>query len=118
MKLEEYLEIMRVGTPSDKAVAVVKASSDPEMTDDDFHQLTALLKGAARPRVKMTADESKLWAEVSRVNLKLKNLSREIKASVAVLPKSLQEDAVRAFSDTLTLLRGTLADIQNETGEP
>jgi hypothetical protein len=68
MKLEEYEHIMRTGTPSDRARAIAAASNDKELSEEEFHQLTALIKGAVRPRArKMTPDEAKLWAEVSRV---------------------------------------------------
>ena len=67
MKLEEYEQIMRTGTPSDRARAIAAASDDKELSEEDFHQLTALIKGAVRPTArKMTPDEAKLWAEVSR----------------------------------------------------
>ena len=73
MKLEEYEQILRTGTPSDRARAIAAASDDKEVSDEEFHQLTALIKGAVRPSArKMTPDEAKLWAEVSRVNTRLK----------------------------------------------
>ena len=68
MKLEEYEQIMRTGTPSDRARAIAAANDDKELSEEEFHQLTALIKGAVRPSArKMTPDEAKLWAEVSRV---------------------------------------------------
>lgn len=73
MKLEEYEQILRTGTPSDRARAIAAASDDKEVSDEEFHQLAALIKGAVRPSArKMTPDEAKLWAEVSRVNTRLK----------------------------------------------
>ena len=73
MKLEEYEHILRTGTPSDRARAIAAASDDKEVSEEEFHQLTALIKGAVRPSArKMTPDEAKLWAEVSRVNTRLK----------------------------------------------
>ena len=72
MKLEEYEQIMRTGTPSDRARAIAAANDDKELSEEEFHQLTALIKGAVRPSArKMTPDEAKLWAEVSRVNTRL-----------------------------------------------
>lgn len=59
MKLEEYEQIMRTGTPSDRARAIAAASDDKELSEEDFHQLTALIKGAVRPTArKMTPDEA------------------------------------------------------------
>ena len=73
MKLEEYEHILRTGTPSDRARAIAAASNDKELSEEEFHRLTALIKGAVRPSArKMTPDEAKLWAEVSRVNTRLK----------------------------------------------
>ena len=73
MKLEEYEQIMRTGTPSDRARAIAEAGNDKELSEEEFHQLTALIKVAVRPSArKMTPDEAKLWAEVSRVNTRLK----------------------------------------------
>lgn len=69
MKLEEYEHILRTGTPSDRARAIAAASNDKELSEEEFHRLTALIKGAVRPSArKMTPDEAKLWAEVSRLN--------------------------------------------------
>ena len=73
MKLEEYEHIMRTGTPSDRARAIAAASNDKELSEEEFHQLTALIKGAVRPGTrKLTPDEAKLWAEVGRINTRLK----------------------------------------------
>ena len=49
MKLKEYEQIMRTGTPSDRARAIAAASNDKELSEEEFHQLTALIKGAVRP---------------------------------------------------------------------
>lgn len=52
MKLEEYEHIMRTGTPSDRARAIAAASDDKEVSEEELHQLTALIKGgcpAQRP---------------------------------------------------------------------
>ena len=58
MKLEEYEQILRTGTPTDRARAIAAASDDKELSEEEFHQLTALIKGAVRPRArKMTPDE-------------------------------------------------------------
>ena len=67
MTLEEYKNILITGTPSDRARAIVEAGNDRSLTDEEFHELTAMIKGVVRPgRRKMTPDEAKLWAEVSR----------------------------------------------------
>lgn len=44
MKLEEYEHILRTGTPSDRARAIAAASDDKEVSEEEFHQLTALIK--------------------------------------------------------------------------
>ena len=57
MKLEEYEHILRTGTPSDRARAIAAASNDKELSEEEFHQLTALIKGAVRPGTrKLTPD--------------------------------------------------------------
>ena len=94
MKLEEYEHIMRTGTPSDRARAIAAAGNDKELSEEEFHQLTALIKGAVRPSTrKLTPDEAKLWAEVSRVNTRLKQEMVAVSFTVRVLPGDLQEDA-------------------------
>lgn len=87
MKLEEYEQIMRTGTPSDRARAIAEAGNDKELSEEEFHQLTALIKGAVRPSArKMTPDEAKLWAEVSRVNTRLKQEMVAASFTVRALP--------------------------------
>ncbi len=87
MKLEEYEQIMRTGTPSDRARAIAAANDDKELSEEEFHQLTALIKGAVRPSArKMTPDEAKLWAEVSRVNTRLKQEMVAASFTVRALP--------------------------------
>lgn len=49
MKLEEYEQILRTGTPSDRARAIAAASDDKEVSDEEFHQLAALIKGLSGP---------------------------------------------------------------------
>ena len=66
MKLEEYEQIMRTGTPSAR---------------------------------KMTPDEAKLWAEVSRVNTRLKQEMVAASFTVRALPGDLQEDAINTLQD-------------------
>ena len=74
MTLEEYKNILITGTPSDRARAIAEAGNDRSLTDEEFHELTAMIKGVVRPgRRKMTPDEAKLWAEVSRINTRLKD---------------------------------------------
>ena len=63
MTLEDYKNILRTGTPSDRARAIAEAGNDRSLTDEEFHELTAMIKGVVRPaRRKMTPDEAKLWA--------------------------------------------------------
>ena len=105
MKLEEYEHILRTGTPSDRARAIAAASDDKEVSEEEFHQLTALIKGAVRPSArKMTPDEAKLWAEVS--------------FTVRALPDDLQEDAINILSKTVSGMLGDLTRLMAETGEP
>lgn len=119
MKLEEYEQIMRTGTPSDRARAIAAASDDKELSEEDFHQLTALIKGAVRPTArKMTPDEAKLWAEVSRVNTRLKQEMVEASFTVRALPGDLQEDAINILSKTVSGMLGDLTRLMAETGEP
>lgn len=37
MKLEEYEQIMRTGTPSDRARAIAEAGNDKELSEEEFH---------------------------------------------------------------------------------
>lgn len=61
MKLEEYEHIMRTGTPSDRARAIAAAGNDKELSEEEFYQLTALIKGAVRPSTrKLTPDEARV----------------------------------------------------------
>lgn len=70
MTLEEYKNILITGTPSDRARAIAEAGNDRSLTDDEFHELTAMIKGVVRPgRRKMTPDEAKLWAETRMVRV-------------------------------------------------
>jgi len=116
VRLEEYEQILRTGTPSDRARAIAAASDDKEVSDEEFHQLTALIKGAVRPRTrKMTPDEAKLWAEVSRVNTRLKQ--EMVEASFTVRA-DLQEDAINILSKTVSGMLGDLTRLMAETGEP
>lgn len=119
MKLEEYEQILRTGTPSDRARAIAAASDDKELSEEDFHQLTALIKGAVRPTArKMTPDEAKLWAEVSRVNTRLKQEMVAASFTVRALPGDLQEDAINILSKTVSGMLGDLSCLMAETGEP
>ena len=119
MKLEEYEQILRTGTPSDRARAIAAASDDKELSEEEFHQLTALIKGAVRPRArKMTPDEAKLWAEVSRVNTRLKQEMVVASFTVRALPGDLQEDAINILSKTVSGMLGDLTRPMAETGEP
>lgn len=116
MKLEEYEQIMRTGTPSDRARAIAEAGNDKE---EEFHQLTALIKGAVRPAArKMTPDEAKLWAEVSRVNTRLKQEMVAASFTVRALQGDLQEDAINTLSKTVSGMLGDLSRLMAETGEP
>lgn len=119
MKLEEYEQIMRTGTPSDRARAIAAANDDKELSEEEFHQLTALIKGAVRPSArKMTPDEAKLWAEVSRVNTRLKQEMVAASFTVRALPGDLQEDAINTLSKTVSGMLGDLSRLMAETGEP
>lgn len=119
MKLEEYEQIMRTGTPSDRARAIAAASDDKELSEEEFHQLTALIKGAVRPSArKMTLDEAKLWAEVSRVNTRLKQEMVAASFTVRALPGDLQEDAINILSKTVSGMLGDLSRLMAEIGEP
>lgn len=119
MKLEEYEQIMRTGTPSDRARAIAEAGNDKELSEEEFHQLTALIKGAVRPSArKMTPDEAKLWAEVSRVNTRLKQEMVAASFTVRALPGDLQEDAINTLSKTVSGMLGDLSRLMAETGEP
>lgn len=117
MKLEEYEHILRTGTPSDRARAIAAASDDKEVSDEEFHQLAALIKGAVRPSArKMTPDEAKLWAEVSRVNTRLKQEMVAASFTVRALPGDLQEDAINILSKTVSGMLGDLTRLMAETG--
>ena len=119
MKLEEYEQILRTGTPSDRARAIAAASDDKEVSDEEFHQLAALIKGAVRPSArKMTPDEAKLWAEVSRINTRLKDEMVNAGFAVRALPGDLQEDAINVLSRTVSGMLGDLTAMMAETGEP
>lgn len=119
MKLEEYEQIMRTDTPSDRARAIAAANDDKELSEEEFHQLTALIKGAVRPSArKMTPDEAKLWAEVSRVNTRLKQEMVAASFTVRALPGDLQEDAINTLSKTVSGMLGDLSRLMAETGEP
>ena len=120
MKLEEYENILRTGTPSDRARAIAEAGNDKEISDAEFHQLTAMIKGAVRPtrRKGMTPDEAKLWAEISLLNTRLKNAMNDAAFAVHALPGDLQEDAINVLSHTLSGMMSSLAALMAETGEP
>lgn len=49
MTLEDYKNILRTGTPSDRARAIAEAGNDRSLTDEEFHELTAMIKGVVRP---------------------------------------------------------------------
>lgn len=119
MKLEEYEQILRTGTPSDRARAIAAASDDKEVSEEEFHQLAALIKGAVRPTARrMTPDEAKLWAEVSRINTRLKQEMVAASFTVRALPGDLQEDAINILSKTVSGMLGDLTRLMAETGEP
>ena len=87
MTLEEYKNILITRTPSDRARAIAEAGNDRSLTDEEFHELTAMIKGVVRPgRRKMTPDEAKLWAEVSRINTRLKDEMVNAGFAVRALP--------------------------------
>lgn len=119
MTLEEYKNILRTGTPSDRARAIAEAGNDRSLTDEEFHELTAMIKGVVRPgRRKMTPDEAKLWAEVSRINNRLKDEMVNAGFAVRALPGDLQEDAINVLSRTVSGMLGDLTAMMAETGEP
>jgi hypothetical protein len=119
MTLEDYKNILRTGTPSDRARAIAEAGNDRSLTDEEFHELTAMIKGVVRPaRRKMTPDEAKLWAEISLVNTRLKNAMNDAAFAVRALPGDLQEDAINVLSHTLSGMMSSLAALMAETGEP
>lgn len=119
MTLEEYKNILITGTPSDRARAIAEAGNDRSLTDEEFHELTAMIKGVVRPgRRKMTPDEAKLWAEVSRINTRLKDEMVNAGFAVRALPGDLQEDAINVLSHTVSGMMSSLAALMAETGEP
>ena len=119
MTLEDYKNILRTGTPSDRARAIAEAGNDGSLTDEEFHELTAMIKGVVRPgRRKMTPDEAKLWAEISLVNTRLKNAMNDAAFAVRALPGDLQEDAINVLSRTVSGMLGNLTALMAETGEP
>lgn len=119
MTLEDYKNILRTGTPSDRARAIAEAGNDRSLTDEEFHELTAMIKRVVRPaRRKMTPDEAKLWAEISLVNTRLKNAMNDAAFAVRALPGDLQEDAINVLSHTLSGMLGDLTAMMAETGEP
>lgn len=119
MTLEEYKNILITGTPSDRARAIAEAGNDRSLTDEEFHELTAMIKGVVRPgRRKMTLDEAKLWAEISLVNTRLKNAMNDAAFAVRALPGDLQEDAINVLSRTVSGMMSSLAALMAETGEP
>lgn len=119
MTLEEYKNILITGTPSDRARAIAEAGNDRSLTDDEFHELTAMIKGVVRPgRRKMTPDEAKLWAEMSRINTRLKDEMVNAGFAVRALPGDLQEDAINVLSRTVSGMLGDLTAMMAETGEP
>ena len=69
-------------------------------------------------RRKMTPDEAKLWAEVSRINTRLKDEMVNAGFAVRALPGDLQEDAINVLSHTLSGMMSSLAALMAETGEP
>ena len=119
MTLEEYKEALRTGTPSDRARAIAQAGNDKSLTDDEFHELTVMIKGVERPgRRKLTPDEAKLWAEVSRINTRLKNEMVNFSLTARALPGDLQEDAINLLSGTVSGMLGDLTALMAATGEP
>ena len=119
LTLEEYKNILITGTPSDRARAIAEAGNDRSLTDEEFHELTAMIKGVVRPgRRKMTPDEAKLWAEVSRINTRLKDEMVNAGFAVRALPGDLQEDAINVLSRTVSGMLGDLTAMMAETGEP
>ena len=119
MTLEEYKDILRTGTPSERARAIAEAGNDKSLTDEEFHELTAMIKGVERPgRRKLNPDEARLWAEVSRINTRLKNEMVNFSLTVRALPGDLQEDAINLLSGTVSGMLGNLTALMAETGEP
>lgn len=119
MKLEEYEQILAHRYAQRPARAIAAASDDKEVSDEEFHQLAALIKGAVRPRArKMTPDEAKLWAEVSPGEHPLKQEMVAASFTVRALPGDLQEDAINILSKTVSGMLGDLTRLMAETGEP
>lgn len=119
MKLEEYEHILRTGTPSDRARAIAAASDDKEVSEEEFHQLTALIKGAVRPSArKMTPDEAKLWAGGEPGEHPAEQEMVAASFTVRALPDDLQEDAINILSKTVSGMLGDLTRLMAETGEP
>ena len=67
---------------------------------------------------KLTPDEAKLWAEVSRVNTRLKQEMVAASFTVRALPGDLQEDAINILAKTVSGMLGDLTRLMAETGEP
>ena len=102
-----------------KFIAALNGMNAGEQTDEEFHELTAMIKGVVRPgRRKMTPDEAKLWAEVSRINTRLKDEMVNAGFAVRALPGDLQEDAINVLSRTVSGMLGDLTAMMAETGEP
>jgi|GEM_PF-486165 len=129
MKLEELIQkrfteregltkfLVKFGDYPARAIAA--ASNDKELSEEEFHQLTALIKGAVRPGTrKLTPDEAKLWAEVGRINTRLKQEMVAASFTVRALPGDLQEDAINILSKTVSGMMGDLSRLMAETGEP
>ena len=49
MTLEEYKNILITGTPSDRARAIAEAGNDRSSTDEEFHELMAMIKALCGP---------------------------------------------------------------------
>lgn len=49
MTLEEYKNILITGTPSDRARAIAEAGNDRSLTDEEFHELTAMMAETGEP---------------------------------------------------------------------
>ena len=67
---------------------------------------------------KLTPDEAKLWAEVGRINTRLKLEMVAASFTVRALPGDLQEDAINILSKTVSGMMGDLSRLMAETGEP
>lgn len=119
MKLEEYEQIMRTGTPSDRALGRTAPlmSAVSWWNSSSLSSLSLPASAMARAR-KMTPDEAKLWAEVSRVNTRLKQEMVAASFTVRALPGDLQEDAINTLSKTVSGMLGDLSRLMAETGEP